>query len=380
MRFVFFSAQYLPTVGGIEIYNRNLGAALASSGHEVVIVTSALPGVPAVEAGAGVTVVRTPAALLMGGRYPVPRVGTRFRQLLDDHVWDKPVDLAVIHTRFWALSLWATRECRRRGIPAIVVEHGSAYLSLGQPLLDFVIRVYERLALGYVRRRVRGFYAVSRAGVDWLSSLGVRASGVLYNAVDAEDVCRQADSVVWDVRAGLGLDPATPLVVYAGRLIPEKGIHELVEAMSLVRRLDDSVHLVIAGSGPMAAELGDLRATGVHFIGALDHPSTMALLRQADVFCMPSRSEGFSTVVLEAAALETYQVTTPVGGTAELLLDDSYGGRLKDRDPQTIADALVRALGDAAGRGEATRKTKARLLEHFTWQQTADRLVALVTS
>jgi len=189
------------------------------------------------------------------------------------------------------------------------------------------------------------------------------------------------------VRRQHALAPDAPLIVYVGRLLPAKGLHELLAAMPAVRRAVPGATVVIAGEGPMEAELsqyspaeaGAGRPTsaggdGVLFLGLLDHAATLSLVAQADVFCLPSYSEGFSTVVLEAAALGTFVVTTPVGGSADLLADGGSGILLDDHEPNTIAAGLIAALSDPSERRVAARRAQERVETHFTWDNTAQAL------
>jgi len=373
MRFVFFSAQYLPSIGGVERYTHNLARALTRAGHHVTIVTSRFPGTPETETDEGVEVVRLDSWLLMGGRFPVPRPTRRSLRLMRD-IWNQHIDLAVINTRFWAMSVWAAWQCHRRKVPAIVVEHGSGYLSLGTPLLDVASHVYEHVAGRVVHRFVPRFFAVSKKSADWLTTFGIEAEGVLYNAVDVAELEEQARIGRWDARAEYGIEESAPLVVYMGRLIPEKGIREMLEAMAAARRRCPDAHLLLAGEGPMLGELESADQDGVVLIGSLDHPKALSLLQQTDAFCMPSYSEGFSTVVLEAVGLETFIVTTPVGGTAELLEAD-YGGLVERPDPSLVADALIHGLTDPDWRTACVKQAKDRLESTFTWEKTAQRLI-----
>lgn len=377
MRFLFFSAQYLPSIGGIERYTRNLALALTRAGHHVTIVASGRSDAPERETDAGVDIVRVDSWPFMGGRFPVPRPTRKFRAAMKK-IWSEPIDCAVINTRFWAMSVWAAWECRRRKLPAIVIEHGSDYLSMGTPLLNAASHVYEHVAARIVHHFVPHFYAVSKNGAKWLATFGITADGVLYNAVNICELEEQAMIGSWDARATYGLDASTPLIVHVGRLIPEKGIRELLEAMPAVRRHCPDAHLLLAGEGPMFDELETLSQEGVIFVGALDHPRALSLLQQADIFCLPSYSEGFSTVVLEAVALETFIVTTPVGGTVELL-DADYGGLIPNPDPGVIADALVHGLTDPEWRSAAVKQAKKRLESTFTWEKTAQELINVAT-
>lgn len=378
MKFAFFSAQYLPTIGGIERYTRNLALALTSQGHHVTIIASQLPGVPAREVDDGVEVMRLPSWPVMAGRFPVPRPAHESRAMLAD-LWESGVDFAMINTRFWPLSIWAARACHRRGVPAVVVEHGSGYLSLGNPVLNLASHVYEHLAARLVRHWVPQFCAVSKNSARWLATFGIKARGVLYNAVDVDEIESLARLGRWDARAECGLDDAARLVVYLGRLIPEKGIREMLQAMRTVREKCPDAVLLLAGEGPMLDELRSLDQDGVFFVGALDHAKALSLLQQADAFCMPSYSEGFSTVVLEAAALGTFIVTTPVGGTAELL-DADYPGLVASPDPASVADVLIQALSDPDWCAAGVRQALAKVESTFTWEKTAQELIGVATA
>lgn len=377
MRFVLFSAQYAPTVGGVERYTQSLAQTLVGEGHEVSVVTSQLPGAPWREVDAGVEVLRVPSLGLLGGRLPVPLPTSRFRGVVAPPL-RRQVDLAVVNTRFYPLSAWAVCRCARAGIPTVVLEHGTGYLPLGEHLVGVAGRVYEHLVAGWVRRFARRFYGVSQACAQWLRTFGVEADGVLYNAVDVDGLRREADEGHWDVRARFGLASDAPVVAYVGRLIPEKGVPELVEAMAAVRRRVPGATLVVAGDGPLRADLEERTPDGVVFAGPLPHAAAMSLVAQAQAFCMPTYyAEGFPTTLLEAAGLGTLVVATPVGGTAELIPSDEYGGLLCGHDAASVADALVRALTDDAWRASATAKASQRVAELFTWQATAAKLVQI---
>ena len=79
MTICFFSAQYLPTVGGVERYTYNLARRVVKAGHKALVVTSALPGLPDHETDAeGIEILRLPVWPLMNGRFPVLRPGRDF--------------------------------------------------------------------------------------------------------------------------------------------------------------------------------------------------------------------------------------------------------------------------------------------------------------
>jgi len=384
VRVLIFSAQYLPVIGGVERYTDGLARALVARGHQVTIVANRVPGTPWREVVSGVEVLRVPSARLLQGRYPVPLPTTECRAILR-HLWKRHYDLAIVNTRFYPLSLWAVRACHAHRVPSYLVEHGSGYLSLGSPVLDRAVRVYEHAAARVARRYVGDFFGVSGQSAAWLRTFGVTARGILPNSVDPDQIRTEADAGPWDVRQRCGIAADAPLVVYVGRLMPTKGIRELVAALPEVRRAVPGTTLVIAGQGPIEAELSRYSPTvtgradgyavrGVVFLGLLSHAETLSLLAQADVFCLPSYSEGFSTVVLEAAALGTHVAMTPVGGASEMLPDESYGTLLPNHDPAAIAAGLIDALSHPTQRRAAARRTRDRVNSTFTWDRTAQAL------
>lgn len=360
MTFCFFTAQYLPTPGGVERYTWNLARRCVAAGHRALIVTSALPGLPARERDAdGLEIYRLPAFPVMGGRFPVLRP---FAPAAD--LWAQGIDFAVIQTRMYTQSIWAARQCRRRGIPALVIDHSTGYMMHGG-LGGVLGRWYEHLACGIIRRCGFPFYGVSGDVCRWLKTFGISAAGTLPNAVDPEELAalaRAEDRADW--RQRLQVPAGGHLVAFVGRLIPEKGALQLAKA---VQQLPGCV-LAVAGTGP---EEEALRAIGgsVHALGALPHAQIVQLLSQADCYCLPTEyAEGFPTTLLEAAACRCPIVCTHTAGTGELLPDGDYAVYLDDTRPESLAAALTTVLQDPGASRQRCERAFRNLAEHFTWQ------------
>ena len=139
----FFSTQYLPTPGGVERYTWNLARRCVAAGHRALVVTASLPGLPARERDAdGIEIYRLPSWPVMGGRFPV------LKPLADaDDLWAQGIDFAVIQTRMYTQSVWASRQCKRRGIPALVIDHSTGYMLHGG-LAGALGKAYEHAACG----------------------------------------------------------------------------------------------------------------------------------------------------------------------------------------------------------------------------------------
>ena len=120
MTICFFSAQYLPTVGGVERYTYNLAKRVIRRGHRAVVVTSALAGLPARETDPdGIEILRLPAFGLMGGRFPVVRPCAEFRHLSKTLWQEIRPDFVVANNLFYTLSLYAAFAAKKRKVPAL---------------------------------------------------------------------------------------------------------------------------------------------------------------------------------------------------------------------------------------------------------------------
>ena len=155
-----------------------------------------------------------------------------------------------------------------------------------------------------------------------------------------------------------------PLVVAVSRLMPAKGLDDLVAATGRLREAHPGMVLAIAGAGP---EAGSLRAaaerTGapLRLLGHRD--DVPELLAAADAFCLPSRHEGVPLSLLEAMAAGLPCVATTVGGIPDVATDGRDALLVAPRSPERLAAALGRILADAglaAQLGAAARETVER--------------------
>lgn len=370
----YFSAQYLPTVGGVERYTWNLARRTVAAGHRAIVVTSALDNLPAHEIDAdGIEIYRLPVWPVMKGRFPVIRPGREFH-VLAAQLWAQHPDFCVVQTRMYPQSVWAARAAKLRGIPMLVIDHSTGYMPMGNGLPGACGRLYEQAACRLVRSTGAPFYGVSAAACRWLRTFGITAAGTMPNAIDPAALQQEAaEAADWRTRLNLG---SRKVVLFVGRLIPEKGAVLLAQA---VAQLPDAV-LVAAGCGPQQQELA---ALGAVTPGALPHNAVIQLLQLADVYCLPTRyAEGFPTTLLEAAACRCPIVCTRTAGTEELLPDDTYGivlpGKPEDASVESIRTGL-QALLDDPGRARACADAAYRnVCAHFTWDAVFDKIMGII--
>ena len=226
--------------------------------------------------------------------------------------------------------------------------------------------------------RYRAFYGVYKACSAWLSEFGIASNGEIYNAVDPSFITGEAKKGRADFRASLGLAADAPVISFSGRLIREKGVLQLAEALPGIRRDVPGAALLLAGDGPLAETLAGRHVRGLYLLGQLPYADSLALIAQSDVFCLPTRSEGFSGAVLEAAALGTPVITTATGGSPELIDSGESGILIPDMSAKSVETACARALSDREWRVCAAQKARARLLARFTWDRSAEALLSAV--
>jgi len=376
LHYCFFCANYLPNLGGVERYTYNLAKKLVAAGNQVTVVTSNVFALEEQETVDGIEIIRLPCFKLLGGRFPVLKPNRDFRRL-NAMLKKRKFDFAVIQTRFYVHSGYAALYCKRMGIPGIVIEHGTNHFTVNNPVLDFVGSIYEHFITFVIRRCRSDFYGVSQACCDWLKHFKIQAKGRLYNAVDPDEIERNLAACTKSYREELGLQDSV-IVTYTGRLVREKGIQKLVDAVTELNKSNSRIKLLVAGDGDLFEQIKQQSHPNVILLGRLNFDEIIALLKETDVFCLPTDyPEGFPTSVLEAAAAKCYIVTTTKGGSKELILDETYGAILTDNSVKEIADAILRAVTDQPYRISAAEKSCQRLRDNFTWDCISREVIAL---
>jgi glycosyltransferase involved in cell wall biosynthesis len=161
---------------------------------------------------------------------------------------------------------------------------------------------------------------------------------------------------------------AEPTLLFAGRLVPEKGVLDSVEAVSLLAQRRP-VRLVIAGSGPARADVeARIRAlelgANAQLLGHLDPDAMRAAYRSADVFVLPTYwIEGFPTAIAEAMDAGLPVVTTKSRGMADHLEEGKHAMFVPPRDPPALAATLERLLGDAGLRARISDANRTKVAE-----------------
>jgi glycosyltransferase involved in cell wall biosynthesis len=162
--------------------------------------------------------------------------------------------------------------------------------------------------------------------------------------------------------------------LFAGRLVADKGVKQLLEAFGRLSRTHPTARLTFMGAGPEEGALRE-RATAaaldqtVAFLGALPHAEALDAIAAADAFVLPSHAEGSPLSVTEALALGTPVVATHVGALPELLGAD--GLLVEPGDATSLARAMARVMEDRGLVEQLVREGRQRIAAHYTWPAVA---------
>jgi glycosyltransferase involved in cell wall biosynthesis len=226
-------------------------------------------------------------------------------------------------------------------------------------------RVTDRLVTRHVcvSRDVADF-SINRGG---LPHAKIR---VIPNGVDFEHYANAAPADLTQFR----VPPGSRVLLFVGRLDPQKGPLQLLEAAAELFADHSDLHLVMVGDGPLATEVRAWTVvrnleSRIHFAGRQENIA--GLMRAADVFVLPSQWEGLPNVVLEAMAAGTPVVATAVEGVRELLEDGRTGIVVPVEGEPRLAEAIRGALQKLETLKAAALHAQQIVSERFTWQLVA---------
>jgi glycosyltransferase involved in cell wall biosynthesis len=367
MRVALFSEVYWPMVSGVSLTVQRAADGLRERGHSVRVYSATYdrplgePDRPEVH--------RSPSRAL----FLSPEVQWAFprrHEIRSDLAGFLP-DVVHLATEF-PLGLAGLREARRLGVPVIASSH-TDYES-------YAARYGLRWAVPPGWRYLRWFYShavrVLCPSLTYQAHLrlrGIHHTTIWSRGVDADRFHPRHRSEAW--RRALGVGPDDLLVTCVGRIAPEKGIDVLLDAWTLLTELHDRARLVFVGGGLMESEILRRQLPGVRLAGFRRNQELSAAYASADLFVLPSASETFGNVLLEAMASGLPCIAAAAGGPLDLLEHGRNGCLVRPNDPAALADLLRQLLGDGMHRRRLGRAARATA-ESRVWGTVHDSLVA----
>ncbi len=368
--------------GGMNVYVRELVSALAQAGvHADVFVRRWDDESPEiVDVEPGFRVVHVEAGPVDLAKEQLPAVVDAFADGVRDHL-ARVGDVDALHANYWLSGVAGHRLKHELDLPLVSTFHTLA-------------RVKAETGDAEPEARVRAEAQVIGCSDAILASCVAEADQLvrLYGA-DPERVEIVAPGVdhaffspgdragarraLHHLRLGDG-----PVLLFVGRIQPLKGLDVAVRALAALGRPDATLVVVGGASGAaggaeldridkLVAELG--LAARVRFVDPVPHHLLSTYYRAADLCLVPSRSESFGLVALEAAACGTPVVAAAVGGLRTLVDHERTGYLVEGRDPDAFA-AVAREVLETPGLAASMSREAARRARDYTWSTAAGRL------
>lgn len=381
-RILMLSWEYPPVlVGGLGRHVHALSTALAAAGHDVTVVTRHAEGAPLEEYADGVHIVRAPED---PPPFPLDTPGLLAWTMAFNHTLTRAAlrvtarnSYDVVHAHDWLVAHTAITLTDHLDVPLVTTIHATeAGRHQGWLPTDMNKTIHSiEHWLSQESHRVITCSAYMRDQVTHLFDLDTDRVDVVPNGVE---VHRWKTNPTAVTRIRQRFASTGPLVSFAGRLVYEKGVQHLLQAIPRLRAEHPGLRVVIAGDGPYRPDLEatidhlDIRHL-VHLPGFLDGTQLPALIAASDAFVAPSLYEPFGMVALEAAAAGAPLAIAATGGLAEIIEPDVTGVTFPPNNPHALANAVHSLLTDQVFARRVARQARTTVQEKYGWATIAAR-------
>jgi glycosyltransferase involved in cell wall biosynthesis len=377
MKICLVNALFHPFSGGVEKHMYELSRELVRQDVDVTIVTARIEGAPAYEEIDGVKVHRVPClSVRVPGLYPPPMVISplffHYLKKLDD---ENGFDIIHLQNRFFVDFDMAALYARLRGKPFMMTIHNARPLGISLPISVFG-SAYDwmvgRWPFAFADRIIAVSewvkYDIAKYRID---------EGKIIPVHNGINVGSFKPTAATNVREQYGIDG--PMLLFVGRMITQKGVPYLLDAMPLVLEKHPGTKLLLIGRGSALESLKHkVDAMGLDKSVIFSGYMTEEMLKEAygtsDIFVLPSVWEVLPIAILEAMSSSKPVVCTNAGGNAELVQDGGNGYVVPMRNPGALAEKINALLDDPETMKSMGRAGRRRSEDEFDW-----KLIALKT-
>ena len=337
--------QFPPHFGGVGVHIHTLSKELIRQGHEVYVITYPHSDLKNID---GIHVIGTSGLNIPGIR------GLMFkrnaRKALENLV--KEVDIDIIHGHYlFPAGAAACEVGSKHNIKTYVTAHGSDMFEM------YKKQSFMRPFIKKVLKKSDVVFAVSNALKQEILSTnvsGIEAKTRLYwNSVDINKFSKDNKNLLEN--------HGKPIVLFVGNIIKRKNVNLILEAK---KQSDVDYEVVIVGDGPLLNDLKNKvekeNIPDVRFLGS--RKDVENIIPGCDVLVLPSFSESFGLVLIEALACEKAVIGSNVGGISEIITDD-VGLLIDPNDSSTLASAIDKIIGDDEFRQNLASNARKRAID-----------------
>lgn len=295
----------------------------------------------------------------------------------------EPIIMLVCHGHATA-ALAAIPMKRRHKVPYAMVVHGDIF-ERPKGTYDTLLTLFYKLVTPPAYRNADLVIALSPhvASLAVVHGAASDAVKVVPNGIDPADIGLLMPSPEKRPRSH-GNNSAPIRLLFVGRLSIEKGCDILIEACRLLAETHVPFVLDVIGTGPQERHLRELTARyglsrNVNFMGRIERKSLSSHYCTADLLCVPSRSDTFPGVVLEAEVCSTPVVGSNVGGIPFMVEYDRNGILVPAGQPEPLAEAIRRLAEDADMLQRMSYAAVTSVFPEFSWASTGKRIAEYIT-
>lgn len=367
MHLLIITANYKPYVGGAEKQAERMARVLVNRGWRVTVLTRRLYRLPRLEDSGGIIIVRLPFCP-WGVLAPIT-----FMAFCLLYIWKHRRGIDLIHGHLPDGAFAAAAANTLTAIPAVAHFHGELLVSTrGEKVLSRGLKGVMMKLL--IKRRIQLSLAVSESVKQDLLQAGLSGKvRVLPNGVDVEEFSPVGPAEKRLLRSSLGLPVDAVLFVFSGRLELIKGLDILFKAWEAAQpETAVDCRLVVLGTGSLADEAYrfEARSGSILVRGITDN--VRDYLRAADVFVMPSRSEGTSLALLESMSCSLAVIVTRVGGNPYLVEHLQNGIMLPPESVEELARWIAILAQDQKSRVELGEEARLTVCSRFSLERFMD--------
>ena len=381
-KLLIFAAVYHPYKGGYTESMHELAKRLAQKGWAVTVLACNTHRRAEQEIIDGIEVKRIPCVnpKWLNSTFPIPLPFPKTFRILKIALSPIP-DLISTQTRFFPTAWLGFFIGKIKNIPIAHTERGAIHSIVSSRLISWISAIIDH-TLGWIIVRFSNMViGVSDASCQFLRHLGAKNPLKIYNGVDT--VFWQNPSVI-----SHGSSVISQLsITFVGRLIYSKGVQDLLHAVVQIKNVrkqePKNIIVNIVGDGTYRPVLErfthELKLDdNIRFLGEMTKEQVREILWQTDIFVNPSHSEGLPRSVLEAAAAGLPIIATDVGGTNEIIPDDSYGLLIPSKNPNALAEKLAALTNDENLRTHLGGNAQRYVKEHFDWDKITEQYIEVM--
>lgn len=380
LRILMLAWEYPPRIiGGLARAVHDLSVELVKQGLEVHVLTCQVKGLPTYELIQGIHIHRVDPLV---DEHQIEFTQWIFQlnmQLIDcGRALSKSLSFDLIHAHDWLVT-WAAKEMKHTlSIPLIATIHATEY-GRNQGLWTDQQRKINHLEweLTYEAQSVIVCSQYMKAELHERFQLPQDKIKVISNGIDPTQVMREG----YSVRYRFAL-PHEKIILFVGRMVREKGLHILLQAIPRVLQEVPEAKFILCGKGPMLQELSEqVMEMGlshkIYLPGFIDESTKHTLLQESYACVFPSIYEPFGIVALEAMYSNGLAIVSDTGGLGEIIEHQCTGLKAYPGHVQSLYDQLLYALQNEEQMRRIRAKARQKVIECFQWDVLAKETIHL---